>query len=147
MPRLLGWPRRRIDERVDELLTLLALDPASYRNRMPRQLSGGQQQRVGVARALAADPEILLMDEPFGALDAVTRDALQGEMVRIHETTGKTIVMVTHDVDEAIRLATRIVVMEAGRIVQNAPPEEILLSPANDFVERFSAAKRRACAS
>ena len=135
VPRLLRWPRRRIDERVDELLTLLALDPASYRNRMPRELSGGQQQRVGVARALAGDPEILLMDEPFGALDAVTREALQGEMARIHETTGKTIVMVTHDVDEAIRLASRIVVMEAGRIVQNARPEEILLSPASDFVE------------
>jgi osmoprotectant transport system ATP-binding protein len=135
VPRLLGWPRRRIDERIDELLTLLALDPASFRTRMPRQLSGGQQQRVGVARALAGDPEILLMDEPFGALDAVTREALQAEMTRIHETTGKTIVMVTHDVDEAIRLASRIVVMEAGRIVQNARPEEILLSPASSFVE------------
>ena len=135
VPRLLRWPRRQIDERVDELLTLLALDPASYRCRMPRELSGGQQQRVGVARALAGDPEILLMDEPFGALDAVTREALQGEMARIHESTGKTIVMVTHDVDEAIRLASRIVVMEAGRIVQNARPEEILLSPASDFVE------------
>jgi osmoprotectant transport system ATP-binding protein len=135
VPRLLRWPRQRIEERVDELLTLLALDPASYRGRMPRELSGGQQQRVGVARALAGDPEILLMDEPFGALDAVTREALQDEMTRIHETMGKTVVMVTHDVDEAIRLASRIVVMEAARIVQDATPEEILLAPASGFVE------------
>jgi osmoprotectant transport system ATP-binding protein len=134
VPRLLHWPRQRIDARVDELLTLLGLDTAIFRGRYPHQLSGGQQQRVGVARALAADPDVLLMDEPFGALDAVTRELLQTEMARIHAATRKTILMVTHDVDEAIRLASRIVVLAAGRVVQNAPPEEILSAPANNFV-------------
>jgi osmoprotectant transport system ATP-binding protein len=134
VPRLLGWPKARIAERIDELLTLVELDPATYRDRRPHQLSGGQQQRVGLARALAADPNILLMDEPFGALDAVTRDTLQNEMIRIHAATGKTILMVTHDIDEAIRLGERIVVFEEGRVVQNATPEEMLANPANDFV-------------
>jgi osmoprotectant transport system ATP-binding protein len=135
VPRLLNWPRKRIGARVDELMNLLALPPGEYRDRYPHQLSGGQQQRVGVARALAADPFCLLMDEPFGALDAVTRNALQGEMARIHKATGKTVLMVTHDVDEAIRLAERIVVMDEGRLVQAATPEEILLSPATPFVQ------------
>jgi osmoprotectant transport system ATP-binding protein len=134
VPRLLGWTRRRTDERIDELLTLVELDPASFRDRRPHQLSGGQQQRVGLARALAADPNILLMDEPFGALDAVTRDTLQTEMVRIHAATGKTILMVTHDIDEAVRLGERIVVFEGGKVVQDATPEEVLARPANDFV-------------
>jgi len=137
VPRLLRWPAARIAERTEELLTLVGLDPAQFRHRRPAQLSGGQQQRVGVARALAADPEVLLMDEPFGALDVVTRAALQDEMAAIHAATGKTILMVTHDVDEAIRLASRIVVMEGGRVVQNAPPRDILSAPANPFVARL----------
>ena len=134
VPSLLGWPRARVRARVDELLSLVNLDPATFRDRPPHQLSGGQQQRVGLARALAADPPILLMDEPFGALDAVTRDALQGELIRIRAATGKTILMVTHDIDEAIRLGTRIVVFENGQVVQNARPAELLSAPANDFV-------------
>ena len=135
VPKLLRWPRRRIDDRVDELLNLLGLSPAEYRNRYPRQLSGGQQQRIGVARALAADPHALIMDEPFGALDAVTRDALQVEMLRIHKATGKTVLMVTHDVDEAIRLASRIAVLADGRLIQYGPPAEVLSAPADSFVE------------
>jgi osmoprotectant transport system ATP-binding protein len=134
VPRLLRWPQKQIEARVDELLNLLGLDPATFRGRYPRQLSGGQQQRVGVARALAANPHALLMDEPFGALDAVTRGVMQDEMARIHKATGKTVIMVTHDVDEAIKLAQRIAVLEGGRLVQFATPEEILASPANDFV-------------
>ena len=134
MPRLLGWPKKRIDDRIDELMTLVELDPATFRDRRPHQLSGGQQQRIGLARALAADPNILLMDEPFGALDAVTRDTLQTEMIRIHAATGKTILMVTHDIDEAVRLGQRIVVFEEGRVVQSATPEDVLAHPANDFV-------------
>ena len=137
VPRLLRWPAARVTERIDELLGLVGLDPSQFRERHPSQLSGGQQQRVGVARALAADPEVLLMDEPFGALDPVTRGALQDEMARIQEATRKTILMVTHDVDEAIRLASRIVIMEDGRVVQNAPPRELLSAPANDFVARL----------
>jgi osmoprotectant transport system ATP-binding protein len=134
VPRLLGWRRKKIDDRVEELLALVDLAPAEFRGRYPRQLSGGQQQRVGVARALAADPYCLLMDEPFGALDAVTRHALQGELARIQKATGKTILLVTHDVDEAIRLASRIAVMASGRLVQYATPEEILSTPADAFV-------------
>ena len=134
VPRLLGWPKSRIDERIDELMTLVELDPGTFRNRRPHQLSGGQQQRIGLARALAADPNILLMDEPFGALDAVTRDTLQTEMIRIHAATGKTILMVTHDIDEAVRLGQRIVVFDQGKVVQDATPEELLANPANDFV-------------
>jgi osmoprotectant transport system ATP-binding protein len=137
VPELLGWPRARIDARVDELLTLLDLDPAQYRKRYPSQLSGGQQQRVGVARALAADPELLLMDEPFGALDPITRAALQQEMARIHQASGKTIVLVTHDIEEALRLATRIVLLDKGRVVQDGPPAQLLEQPANDFVREF----------
>ena len=137
VPRLLRWPAARVTERIDELLGLVGLDPSQFRERHPSQLSGGQQQRVGVARALAADPEVLLMDEPFGALDPVTRGALQDEMARIQEATRKTILMVTHDVDEAIRLASRIVIMEDGRVVQNAPPRELLSAPANEFVARL----------
>jgi osmoprotectant transport system ATP-binding protein len=137
VPELLGWPQARIDARVDELLRLLDLDPVQYRKRYPSQLSGGQQQRVGVARALAADPELLLMDEPFGALDPITRAALQQEMARIHQTSGKTIVLVTHDIEEALRLATRIVLLDKGRVVQDGPPTQLLEQPANDFVREF----------
>jgi osmoprotectant transport system ATP-binding protein len=137
VPELLGWPAARIAARVDELLTLLDLEPAQYRQRYPSQLSGGQQQRVGVARALAADPEVLLMDEPFGALDPITRQALQHEMARIHQTSGKTIVLVTHDIEEALRLATRIVLLDRGRVVQDGTPAQLLSQPANDFVREF----------
>ena len=137
VPELLGWPAARIAARVDELLTLLDLEPALYRQRYPSQLSGGQQQRVGVARALAADPELLLMDEPFGALDPITRQSLQQEMARIHQASGKTIVLVTHDIEEALRLATRIVLLGSGRIVQAGPPAQLLEQPATDFVRDF----------
>jgi osmoprotectant transport system ATP-binding protein len=137
VPSLLKWPKAKIRDRVTELLELLNLDPAQYRHRYPRALSGGQQQRIGVARALAADPDVLLMDEPFGALDPVTRDTLQVEMLRIHKASGKTIVLVTHDIDEAIRLGTRIVILDGGRIVQSGTPREILAKPANDFVADF----------
>ncbi|HUI34022.1 MAG TPA: ABC transporter ATP-binding protein, partial [Stellaceae bacterium] len=106
VPRLLGWARERIEARVDELLALLRLDPLTYRSKFPHQLSGGEQQRVGVARALAANPDVLLMDEPFAAVDPITRDALQGEIARIHRETSKTILFVTHDIEEALRLAT-----------------------------------------
>ncbi|MDD2880772.1 MAG: ABC transporter ATP-binding protein [Rhodoferax sp.] len=140
VPHLLGWPAAKIAARVDELLTLFDLDPAQYRPRFPHELSGGQQQRVGVARALAADPDVLLMDEPFGALDPVTRAALQQELKRIHELSGKTIVLVTHDIDEALLLATRIVLIDQGKVVQVATPLELLTHPATaqvaDFVGR-----------
>jgi len=137
VPQLLGWPRARIEARVDELLTMLGLDPARFRDRRPRELSGGQMQRVGVARALAADPEVLLMDEPFGALDPVTRRSLQGEMARIHRASGKTIVLVTHDMEEALSLATRVILMDQGRIVQDASPAQMQAHPANDLVRSF----------
>lgn len=136
VPHLLKWPRRKIDERVDELMTLLGLE-VGLRERYPHQLSGGQQQRVGVARALAADPQVLLMDEPFGALDPVTRGALQQEMTRIHRLLGRTIVLVTHDIDEALRLAEHLVLMDGGEVVQQGTPLAMLTSPANDFVQQF----------
>ena len=137
VPDLLGWPKARIRDRVTELLELLGLAPAQFRSRYPHELSGGQQQRVGVARALAGDPDVLLMDEPFGSLDPVTRDALQREIARIHGTSGKTIVLVTHDIDEALRLATRIALLDHGRLVQVGTPREILERPADDFVTGF----------
>ena len=136
VPELLGWPRALINERITALLALLNLD-AQLLKRYPHQLSGGQQQRVGVARALAADPEVLLMDEPFGALDPVTRGALQQEMLRIHRLSGRTIVLVTHDIDEALTLADRIVLMDNGGIVQQGRPVELLTRPENDFVRDF----------
>ena len=137
VPRLLKWPRERIRQRVDELLDLLQLDPAMYRDRYPRHLSGGQQQRVGVARSLAADPDLLLMDEPFGALDPLTREALQIALADIHKSTGKTIVFVTHDIEEALRLADRIAILDGGRLIQQATPVELLKRPANDFIRDF----------
>ncbi|AMG58023.1 ABC transporter ATP-binding protein [Pantoea vagans] len=136
VPVLLGWSRAQIDERIAALLALLNLD-AQLLNRYPHQLSGGQQQRVGVARALAADPEVLLMDEPFGALDPVTRGVLQQEMLRIHRLSDRTIVLVTHDIDEALTLADRIVLMDNGEIVQQGRPAELLTQPKNDFVRDF----------
>jgi osmoprotectant transport system ATP-binding protein len=136
VPELLGWPRERIATRVNELLELVGL-PREYGNRYPRQLSGGEQQRVGLARALAADPAILLMDEPFGALDAITRARLQDELRAIQQKVRKTIVFVTHDVDEALRLADRIAVMKEGRIVQHGPPLDIITRPRDDFVRQL----------
>ena len=137
VPRLLKWRETRVSDRVSQLLELLRLDPATYKGKYPQQLSGGEQQRVGVARALAADPGLLLMDEPFGAVDPITRDALQAELARIHRATGKTIVFVTHDIEEALRLATVIAIMDRGRIVQLGTPLDILENPANDFVRDF----------
>jgi osmoprotectant transport system ATP-binding protein len=137
VPRLLGWPAARVRDRVTELLELLRLDPDTYRDKYPHQLSGGEQQRVGVARALAADPDLLLMDEPFGAVDPVTRLALQGEMLRIQRATGKTVVFVTHDIDEAMTLATAIAILDHGRLAQYAAPLDMLQHPATAFVAEF----------
>ncbi len=137
VPELLGWPRPKADARVDELLTLVALPPGEYRERYPAQLSGGQQQRVGVARALAGDPKVLLMDEPFGAIDAITRAALQRELLDLQRRLKKTILFVTHDVDEALRLADQIVVMREGRIVQHDTPLKVLTRPADSFVREL----------
>ncbi len=134
VPKILGWEREKIRERVKSLLNLVHLPPTEYATRYPRQLSGGQQQRVGIARALAGDPAILLMDEPFGAIDAITRATLQREIKHIQKTLNKTLLFVTHDVDEALRLADKIIVMEKGRIIQFATPLEILTKPANAFV-------------
>ncbi|AKS34653.1 ABC transporter ATP-binding protein [Mycolicibacterium goodii] len=138
VPRLLKWDKRRIAERVDELLDLVNLEPAQYRDRHPRELSGGQQQRVGVARALAADPPVLLMDEPFGAVDPITRQHLQDELLRLQDELHKTIVFVTHDFDEAVKVGDRIAILtEGSRIVQYDTPEAVLANPANDFVRGF----------
>ena len=137
VPRLLQWPAAQVRERVTELLTLLRLDPETYRGKYPHQLSGGEQQRVGVARALAADPELLLMDEPFAAVDPITRDTLQAELIRIHRATGKTILFVTHDIEEALRLATMIAIMERGRLAQIGTPLDIIEHPASEFVRDF----------
>ncbi|MEV4562881.1 ABC transporter ATP-binding protein [Nonomuraea sp. NPDC049419] len=138
VPKMLGWDRARIAERVDELLTLVGLEPEAFRDSYPRRLSGGQQQRVGVARALAADPPVLLMDEPFGALDPITRERLQDELLRLQDDLAKTIVFVTHDVDEALKIGDHIAIMQRpGHIVQYARPAEILTNPASDYVEQF----------
>ena len=137
VPGLLKWPGSKIDKRVDELLDLFELDPAEYRQKYPAQLSGGEAQRVGVARALAADPPILLMDEPFGAIDPITREALQIEFARIQKDLEKTIVFVTHDIDEAIRLATRIVILKDGKLIQHDTPENVMTGPADRFVTEF----------
>ncbi len=134
VPHMLGWDPSKIQQRVTELLNLFQLDPPTYRTRYPHQLSGGQQQRVGVARALAGDPDVLLMDEPFGALDPTTRAALQQEIKRVHQASGKTIVLVTHDMDEALLLATKIVVLDRGRAVQVGSPLDIVATPVNAVV-------------
>ncbi|GAA5036379.1 hypothetical protein GCM10023258_39290 [Terrabacter aeriphilus] len=149
VPRLLGWPKARIADRVEELLTTVQLDPGTFAHRYPKQLSGGQQQRVGVARALAADPPVMLMDEPFGATDPITREKLQAEFLRLQSDIGKTIIFVTHDFDEAIRLGDRIAVLsDRSHIEQFDTPAAILAAPANDYVRSFigqgSALKRLA---
>ncbi|RDU37164.1 glycine/betaine ABC transporter ATP-binding protein [Neobacillus piezotolerans] len=137
VPELLHWDKQRIANRVDELLTLVGLDPGSYRNRKPSELSGGQQQRIGVVRALAGDPEILLMDEPFSALDPFSREKLQDDLLNIQRKIKKTIVFVTHDMREALKLGDRICVMKEGEIVQISTPNELLTNPVNDFVREF----------
>jgi osmoprotectant transport system ATP-binding protein len=143
VPRLLGWPKKRIAERVDELLDFVDLPAVDYHSRFPSQLSGGERQRVGLARALAADPPVMLMDEPFGALDPITRARLQHELLRIHNELRKTIIFVTHDIDEAILLADRIAILrEGGVLAQYDTPEAVLTRPADEFVERFVGADR-----
>jgi osmoprotectant transport system ATP-binding protein len=142
VPQLLGWEAPRIARRVDELLARVDMEPARYRDRYPRELSGGQKQRVGVARALAADPPVMLMDEPFGALDPVTRASLQDELLRLLRELTKTIVFVTHDIDEALKMGTRIAILRAGRLVQFDRPEAILAHPADAFVDAFVGSDR-----
>jgi osmoprotectant transport system ATP-binding protein len=138
VPRLLGWDKRRAAERADELIQLVGLDPASYRDRYPTQLSGGERQRIGVARAIAVDPPVLLMDEPFGAVDPITRERLQNEFLRLQQQLDTTILLVTHDIDEAIKMGDRIAVFQPGGVLaQFDTPEAILENPANDFVARF----------
>jgi osmoprotectant transport system ATP-binding protein len=142
VPRLLGWSKERVNERVNELLDLISL-PREVAKRYPAQLSGGQRQRVGVARALAADPPLLLMDEPFGAIDPINRERLQNEFLRLQAEIRKTIVFVTHDIDEAIKMGDRIAVLkEGGHLAQYAPPAELLMAPADEFVEQFVGADR-----
>jgi osmoprotectant transport system ATP-binding protein len=142
-PRLLGWPAERISARVDELLELVELDPALFRQRMPDQLSGGQQQRVGLARAFAAEPEVVLLDEPFGALDPLTRDRLQNWFRQIRRELGLTAIFVTHDMVEALELGDRIAVLQAGRLVQVGPPAELLRAPAQTVVADLMETPRR----
>jgi osmoprotectant transport system ATP-binding protein len=137
VPRLLGWTKGRTEERIDELLTLVGLEPERFRSMMPHRLSGGQRQRVGVARALAADPPVMLMDEPFGAIDPIARERLQDEFKDILKRVRKTIVMVTHDLDEAMKMGDRVAIMRDGRLIQYATPDEILAAPADSFVETF----------
>ncbi|MBE7382723.1 MAG: ABC transporter ATP-binding protein [Leptolyngbya sp. SIO1E4] len=137
VPKLLQWPKPRIQARVDELLHLVKLSPAEYCDRYPAQLSGGQQQRVGIARALAGDPEYMLMDEPFGAIDAITRSALQAEIIRLQQQLRKTILFVSHDVEEALRLGDRILVMRAGEVVQFDTPFNLLTQPVDPFVHNL----------
>jgi osmoprotectant transport system ATP-binding protein len=141
VPRLLAWPKDRIRSRTIELLELVGLDPDRYAKRYPAQLSGGERQRAGVARALAAEPPVMLMDEPFGAVDPIVRDHLQSELLRIQRELGTTILFVTHDIDEAIRIGDRVAIMRDGKLVQYAPPGELIAHPANDFVAQFVGAE------
>ena len=143
VPRLLEWEEPRIRKRVDELLELVGLDADVNRSKYPRQLSGGQQQRVGVARALGADPPIMLMDEPFGAVDPITRETLQAEFLGIQRAIGKTIIFVTHDIDEAIKMGDRVAVMRAGKLVQYDAPDDLLAKPTDAFVRDFVGADRQ----
>ena len=138
VPKLLGWDRDRIARRVDELIETVGMDPDAYRNRFPKELSGGQRQRIGVARAMSADPDVMLMDEPFGAIDPITRDRLQNEFLRLQADIKKTIVFVTHDIDEAIKMGDRIAILrDRSRVAQYDTPERILVDPADDFVADF----------
>ena len=143
VPKLLGWDKGRTAKRVDELIELVGLDPSEHRDRYPVQLSGGQRQRVGVARALAVDPPIMLMDEPFGAIDPINRERLQNEFLRLQAELRKTIIFVTHDIDEAIKMGDRIAIMQVGgKLAQYAPPAELLMYPASRFVEDFVGSDR-----
>ena len=143
VPRLLGWPASRVTDHSDELLALVGLDPAKYARRYPNELSGGERQRVGVARALAADPPIMLMDEPFGAVDPIVRERLQDEFLRLQQELAKTILFVTHDIDEAIKMGDLVAVFQAGgKVAQFGTPQELLAAPASDFVARFVGADR-----
>jgi osmoprotectant transport system ATP-binding protein len=142
VPRLLGWPKQRIRERAGELLELVGLDPATDLRRYPGEFSGGQQQRIGVARAMAVDPPIMLMDEPFGAIDPITRDRLQDDFLRLHREVRKTIIFVTHDIDEAIKMGDRIAIMRDGRLLQLGTADEILARPVDEFVADFVGADR-----
>ncbi len=135
VPKLLRWDKAKIEARVDELLTMVGLKPEEFRGRYPAQLSGGQQQRIGLARALAVDPKIMLMDEPFGAVDSITREKLQDELLRLHRETGKTFLLVTHDIEEAFKLGERVIIMNEGTIRQFDTPEVIIRSPADSFVQ------------
>jgi osmoprotectant transport system ATP-binding protein len=137
VPRLLGWPSAKSRRRAEELLALLALEPAQFLDRYPNELSGGQAQRIGVARALAVDPPVLLMDEPFAALDPVNREAIQDEFLRMQQALRKTILFVSHDIDEAVKMADRIAIFRAGKLAQFAPPDELLARPADEFVASF----------
>ncbi|MEA1968332.1 MAG: betaine/proline/choline family ABC transporter ATP-binding protein [Thermodesulfobacteriota bacterium] len=137
IPKLLGWHKSKIDEKIQSLLEIVNLAPEEFRDRYPRELSGGQQQRVGVARGMAGDPPIMLMDEPFGAIDPINRTSLQDEFLRIQEKLNKTIVFVTHDIDEAIKMGDKICLLKDGKLVQFSTPEEILTHPKNDFVSDF----------
>lgn len=143
LPRLLGWDSETIDRRIDELMELVNLDPRQYRKRLPKELSGGQRQRVGLARALAAKPKIMLMDEPFGAIDPINRDALRDEFIKIHRNLELTTVMVTHDMTEALLMADRIAVMNAGDIAQAGSPSELLTRPKDEYVKKLIAAPKR----
>ncbi len=142
IPKLKGWEKQKYEKRIDELLDLVGLDPSVFRERYPAELSGGQQQRVGVIRALAAEPPVILMDEPFSALDPITRDQLQDELVRLQDEIKKTIVFVTHDMDEAMKIASKIAIMKDGEIVQFEEPERLLRYPKNDFVKDFIGEER-----
>ncbi|HSI68047.1 MAG TPA: ABC transporter ATP-binding protein [Planococcus sp. (in: firmicutes)] len=142
VPRLVGWSKEKTEPRVRELLDLVGLNPETYMNRYPLELSGGQQQRVGVVRALAGDPNIILMDEPFSALDPISREQLQDELQNLQQTIHKTIVFVTHDMDEALKIADSIVVMRAGKVEQIGSPQELIDEPANEFVQNFIGTER-----
>jgi len=143
VPRLLRWPEERVRRRVEELLALIGLDPSLVRNRYPAELSGGERQRVGVARAMAAEPPVMLMDEPFGAVDPIARDRLQNEFLRLHREQRTTVIFVTHDIDEAIKMGDRVAVMQQGGVLaQYASPADLLTKPASDFVARFVGSDR-----
>jgi osmoprotectant transport system ATP-binding protein len=142
VPRLLGWSKDRIQRRAGELLELVGLDPSSDLRRYPGEFSGGQQQRIGVARAMAADPPIMLMDEPFGAIDPIARDRLQNDFLRLHRQIPKTIIFVTHDIDEALKMGDRIAIMRDGQLVQMSTADDLLAKPANEFVAQFVGADR-----
>ena len=137
VPKILKWDKKRIEKRVIELLEMVNLDPDEFKNRYPSQLSGGQQQRIGLIRAMAADPAVMLLDEPFGAIDAINRDKLQNELIKIHEKSKKTFIFVTHDINEAFKLGTKVLIMDKGKVIQYDTPDKIQLNPANEFVEKL----------